>query len=59
MDELIRRVMEEDTHALRAARAISLGELIRRYGDPASERAFDEEDYKQYLLNRYLEESNR
>ena len=55
MDELMRRVEEEDTPALRAARAISLGELVRRYGDPASERAFDEGDYRSYLLNRHLE----
>lgn len=57
IDELMRRVTEEDTPALRAARAISLGELVRRYGDPASERAFDDGDYKQYLLNIFLEQN--
>ena len=56
-EELLRRVTEEDTPALRAARAISLGELVRRYGDPASERAFDDGDYKQYLLNTFLEQN--
>ena len=55
MDELIRRVLEEDTPALRAARAISLGELVRRYGDPASDRAFEAEDYQAWLLNTHLE----
>lgn len=56
MDELIRRVTERDTPALRAARSVSLGELVRRYADPASNRAFQPEDFKSWLLNRYLEE---
>ena len=55
MEELIRRVTEEDIPALRAARAVSLGELVRRYGDPASDRLFEPDDYRAYLLNRYLE----
>lgn len=55
MEELIRRVTEEDIPALQAARAVSLGELVRRYGDPASDRLFEPEDYRAYLLNRYLE----
>ena len=55
MEELVRRVTEEDIPALRAARAVSLGELVRRYGDPASDRFFEPEDYRAYLLNRYLE----
>ena len=53
--ELVRAAVEEDTPALRAARAISLGELVRRYGDPGSERAFFPEDYKSWLLNCHLE----
>lgn len=59
MEELMRRVEVEDTPALRAARAVSLGELVRRYGNPASERAFADSDYKQYLLNRHLEQTLR
>ncbi len=55
MEELVRRILEEDIPALRTARSISLGELVRRYGDPASERAFEEEDYKAWLLNTHLE----
>ena len=54
--ELVRRVLEEDIPALNKARKITLGELVRRYGNPASERAFEEEDYRIYLLNSYLEE---
>ena len=53
--ELVRRVVEEDIPALREARRITLGELVERYGDPASDRAFEEEDYRMYLLNAHLE----
>ena len=56
IEELVRRVTEEDIPALRAARAVTLGELVRHYGDPASEKAFDEDDYKMYLLNTHLEQ---
>lgn len=56
MDELVRRVVEEDTPALRAARAVTLGELVRLCGDPGSDRAFEPEDYESYLFNKYLEE---
>ena len=55
IQELIRRITEEDTPALRTARQITLGELVRRYGNPNSERAFEAEDYKMYLLNTHLE----
>ena len=54
MEELMRRVREEDTPALRTAREITLGELVRLYGDETSERTFEEEDYKMYLLNTHL-----
>ena len=57
-EELVRRVVEEDIPALRTARETSLGELVRRFGDPASDRAFEEDDYKQYLLNTCLERQN-
>ena len=55
-EELMRRIEEEDTPALRAAREITLGELARRYGDLSSQRLFSEDDYRMYLLNRHLEE---
>ncbi len=57
-EELVRRVVEEDIPALRTARETSLGELVRHFGDPASDRAFEEDDYKQYLLNTCLERQN-
>ncbi len=53
--ELVRRAVEEDTPALNAARAVTVGELVETYGDPDSERLFEEEDYLYYLLNVYLE----
>ncbi len=59
MDELIRRVTEEDTPALREAKRITLGELVRRYGNDTSDRAFGEEDYREYLFNTHLEEGTR
>lgn len=55
IDELVRKVTEEDIPALREARRITLGELAGLYGDPASEKAFEEEDYRMYLLNTHLE----
>ena len=55
MDELVRRVIEEDIPALREARNITVSELVQRYGDPLSEKAFQKEDYLMYLLNRHLE----
>ena len=55
MEELVRRVTEEDIPALREARRISLGELVRRFGDPTSDRLFEPEDYKSWLLNCHLE----
>lgn len=55
MEELVRRVTEEDTPALREARRITLGELVSRYGDPDSQRLFQAEDYQQWLLNCHLE----
>ena len=57
LEELVRRVVEEDIPALQKARGITLGELVRRYGDPLSERVFSEGDYRMYLLNTYLEKT--
>ena len=56
IEELVRRVKEEDIPALREARQVTVGELVRSYGDPESTRAFEEDDYKMYLLNTHLEQ---
>ncbi len=54
MEELIRRIIEEDIPALRIAREVTLGELVQRYGDASSEKVFEEEDYRSFLLNTHL-----
>lgn len=54
IDELVRRAVAEDTPALNAARSISLGKLVRLYGNSGSQRAFRPDDYKMYLLNRHI-----
>lgn len=54
-EELIRRVVEEDSFALRRAGEVTWAELTARFGDFRSEKAFDLGDYRQYLFNRYLE----
>ena len=56
IDELVWKVVEEDIPALQEARRVTVGELVRRYGDLLSEKAFRKEDYLMYLLNKHLEE---
>lgn len=56
-EEMVRRVIEEDTPALNAARSVAVKTLVERYGDMSSDRIFFVEDYKSYLLNRYVEEA--
>ncbi len=55
-EELIRRLVEEDISALNLARKITMRELIDRYGNVQSERAFYLSDYKEYLLDCYIKE---
>ncbi|MCR5754775.1 MAG: radical SAM protein [Acetatifactor sp.] len=57
IDELVRRVIEEDIPSLQEAGNVTVSELVQRYGDPLSEKAFPKEDYLMYLLNRHLESS--
>lgn len=54
-EELIRRIIEEDIPALKLARKVTMRELVEMYGDTQSNKAFQLSDYKDYLLNRYLE----
>lgn len=55
IEELVRRIEQQDTPALNIARSIPIGELAARYGNPASLRLFEREDYLGYLLNTHLE----
>ena len=53
---MIRKIIEEDTNALNAAKTITINTLVERYGNMHSKRTFLIEDYKSYLLNCFLEE---
>lgn len=55
-EEMARRIIEEDTDALNAARSVTVGTLAGRCEYMNSDRIFFVEDYKSYLLNRYVEE---
>lgn len=54
--ELLRRIVEEDIPAINLARQITMKELVTMYGNTQSNKAFQLDDYKDYLLNRYVEE---
>lgn len=54
--ELIRWILEEDIPAFHLAKSISLKELAARYADPKSHKAFQIGDYKDYLVNCYVQE---
>ena len=55
-EALVRRIVSGDTFALRAARQCTWAQLVARYGDPQSLRAFSLGDFKDYLFNNYLDE---
>lgn len=55
-EELIDRILNGKVPALEMAEQITVAELIERYGNRKSQRAFKQDDYKMYLLNRYLED---
>ena len=55
INETVRRIVEEDTYALREAKKVTWKQLAALYGDQNSERAFRLEDYQMYLFNEYLE----
>ncbi len=54
-EQLVARIISENTFALNRAREITLGELVRLYGNFQSDKAFFLDDYKGYLLNNYIE----
>ncbi len=53
-ETLVSRIVTGNTPALRAAKECSWAALAAEYGDAASEKAFDLDDYKMYLFNAYL-----
>ncbi len=54
-EKLVEKIVSEDTYALNRAREIPLKKLVEMYGDFTSERVFWAGDYKEYLLNNYIE----
>ena len=56
-EELMRKIVEEDIPALNLARTITMKELVAKYGNRKSERAFYLSDYKDYLLDCYVKET--
>lgn len=55
-EEMIRKIIEEDTDALNIAKTVTIKELVEKYGNMHSKRTFFIGDYKSYLLNCFLEE---
>lgn len=56
-EEIIRRIVEEDTPALNLAKTITVGGLVEKYGNKQSQKVFSINDFKTYLLNCYLEDT--
>lgn len=56
-EEIVQSILKGDTPALRAAKACTWAELMKQYGDPSSERAFNPDDYKMYLFNLSMEKT--
>ena len=56
IDDIVRKVVEEDIPALILSKTITLKELVEKYGNYDSDRVFSLGDYKMYLLNNYLNE---
>ena len=54
--ELVQRIVEGNTYAIRKAMSKSWAELVQEYGNPMSERVFDLDDYKMFLVNNFLEQ---
>ena len=56
IDRIVARSVEENVPALLLSKAMPLGRLVTKYGNPTSKKVFSLEDYESYLLNRYLDE---
>ena len=57
IDDIVRKIVEEDILALIMARSVRIKDLINLYGDTKSDKVFSVEDYKMFLLNNYLDEN--
>ena len=54
-EELVRKMVEGDTYALNSLRKTIWKELVGSYGDISSEKVFSLWDYREYLMNEYLD----
>lgn len=57
--EMVRKIVEGDTDALNKLRSCSYSQLAKQYGDPTSTKVFTLDDYKMYIVNRYLDDCAR
>ena len=55
-DELVRRIIEEDTFAINKLNQVAWCELVKKYGNFNSEKVFQLGDFKMFLVNEYLED---
>ncbi|MBR3839896.1 MAG: radical SAM protein [Erysipelotrichales bacterium] len=53
-EDLIRKVINYDVDAINKAKNISIAELVKQFGNATSDRMFAIDDYKMYLLLKYL-----
>ena len=53
--ELVRKITQGDTSALNRIRECTWKQLAEKYGDENSDKAFELEDYRVYLINGELE----
>ncbi len=56
---MVRKIVEEDTDALNAAKTITVKDLVEKYGNRHSKKVFFIGDYKAYLLNCFLEKAEK
>lgn len=54
-EDLLEKIVTEEIAPLQIARKTTVAELIKKYGNYTSERAFSQDDYFQYLLNLCVE----
>ncbi|OQA77467.1 MAG: Radical SAM superfamily protein [Tenericutes bacterium ADurb.Bin239] len=59
IDELVRKIVEEDVPALNLAKKIKVSELVKLYGDRNSDKVFSLNDFKMFLLNNYLVDKDK
>lgn len=55
-DELVRRIIEEDTFAINKLKQVAWSKLAKKYGNFTSEKVFQLGDFKTFLVNEYLED---